>query len=183
MGAASAAQVSPVPPHTPLRLRRLRRSDLRRRGPSPAPSTSANTCPKPSRLRGACPGDGSRPSLGPQPVRRAYPLGTATVATVSRKRRFHQQPCPPWPPRDIIHPIYVVKLAHPGPKHVVSDSTRSIDPPRRRLSTSRTVADGGGCSENRDTLCRNITIYGHCRYEDTCAFNHDMNKPPPNNDT
>ncbi|TVY87883.1 PAN2-PAN3 deadenylation complex subunit [Lachnellula willkommii] len=29
----------------------------------------------------------------------------------------------------------------------------------------------------KDTLCRNVLIYGHCRYEDQgCAFNHDPNK-------
>lgn len=29
----------------------------------------------------------------------------------------------------------------------------------------------------KDTLCRNVTIYGHCRYEEKgCAFNHDPNK-------
>ncbi|KAI0172430.1 hypothetical protein GGR52DRAFT_544516 [Hypoxylon sp. FL1284] len=28
----------------------------------------------------------------------------------------------------------------------------------------------------KDTLCRNVLIYGHCRYEDQgCAFNHDKN--------
>lgn len=31
--------------------------------------------------------------------------------------------------------------------------------------------------ENKDTLCRNILIYGHCRYEDKgCLFNHDQSK-------
>ncbi|KFA76223.1 hypothetical protein S40288_07672 [Stachybotrys chartarum IBT 40288] len=31
--------------------------------------------------------------------------------------------------------------------------------------------------ENKDTLCRNVLIYGHCRYEDQgCAFSHDQNK-------
>ncbi|KAK7974262.1 hypothetical protein PG989_016110 [Apiospora arundinis] len=31
--------------------------------------------------------------------------------------------------------------------------------------------------DSKDTLCRNILIYGHCRYEDQgCAFNHDQNK-------
>lgn len=31
--------------------------------------------------------------------------------------------------------------------------------------------------EHKDTLCRNVVIYGHCRYEDQgCAFNHDQNK-------
>ncbi|KAK0723711.1 kinase-like domain-containing protein [Apiosordaria backusii] len=32
--------------------------------------------------------------------------------------------------------------------------------------------------DTKDTLCRNIVIYGHCRYMDTtCNFNHDQNKP------
>ncbi|POR35053.1 PAB-dependent poly(A)-specific ribonuclease subunit PAN3 [Tolypocladium paradoxum] len=31
--------------------------------------------------------------------------------------------------------------------------------------------------ENRETLCRNVLIYGHCRYEDQgCTFSHDLNK-------
>lgn len=31
--------------------------------------------------------------------------------------------------------------------------------------------------ENRETPCRNILIYGHCRYEDAgCTFSHDQNK-------
>ncbi|KAK7946117.1 uncharacterized protein PG986_010438 [Apiospora aurea] len=31
--------------------------------------------------------------------------------------------------------------------------------------------------DSKDTLCRNILIYGHCRYEDQgCAFNHDQDK-------
>ncbi|KAK0717198.1 PAB-dependent poly(A)-specific ribonuclease subunit PAN3 [Lasiosphaeria miniovina] len=31
--------------------------------------------------------------------------------------------------------------------------------------------------ENKDTLCRNVVIYGNCRYEDQgCTFNHDQNK-------
>ncbi|GJC90852.1 PAN2-PAN3 deadenylation complex subunit PAN3 [Colletotrichum liriopes] len=31
--------------------------------------------------------------------------------------------------------------------------------------------------QNKETLCRNVLIYGHCRYENTgCAFNHDQNR-------
>ncbi|KAI1819672.1 hypothetical protein F4861DRAFT_526079 [Xylaria intraflava] len=31
--------------------------------------------------------------------------------------------------------------------------------------------------DSKDTLCRNVVIYGHCRYEDQgCAFNHDQHK-------
>lgn len=30
---------------------------------------------------------------------------------------------------------------------------------------------------SKDTTCRNILIYGHCRYKDQgCAFNHDTNQ-------
>ncbi|RYP56068.1 hypothetical protein DL769_009982 [Monosporascus sp. CRB-8-3] len=33
----------------------------------------------------------------------------------------------------------------------------------------------------KDTLCRNVLIYGHCRYEDQgCAFNHEQHKNSPN---
>ncbi|KXJ89408.1 PAB-dependent poly(A)-specific ribonuclease subunit PAN3, partial [Microdochium bolleyi] len=36
-------------------------------------------------------------------------------------------------------------------------------------------------SDTKDTLCRNVLIYGHCRYEDQgCAFNHDQNKNSSN---
>ncbi|KAI0162252.1 hypothetical protein GGR57DRAFT_317207 [Xylariaceae sp. FL1272] len=32
--------------------------------------------------------------------------------------------------------------------------------------------------DSKDTLCRNVLIYGHCRYENQgCAFRHDQNKP------
>ncbi|OAR02084.1 hypothetical protein LLEC1_05010 [Akanthomyces lecanii] len=31
--------------------------------------------------------------------------------------------------------------------------------------------------ENKETLCRNVLIYGHCRYEDQgCTFSHEQNK-------
>ncbi|KAK0612310.1 PAB-dependent poly(A)-specific ribonuclease subunit PAN3 [Bombardia bombarda] len=31
--------------------------------------------------------------------------------------------------------------------------------------------------ENKDTVCRNMVIYGHCRFADQgCTFNHDQNK-------
>ncbi|KAH8654487.1 hypothetical protein BGZ60DRAFT_386045 [Tricladium varicosporioides] len=34
-----------------------------------------------------------------------------------------------------------------------------------------------GRENSKDTLCRNVLIYGHCRYEEQgCAFNHDPNK-------
>jgi PAB-dependent poly(A)-specific ribonuclease subunit 3 len=47
---------------------------------------------------------------------------------------------------------------------VVQNSIDAFAADRRRL-------------ENKDTLCRNILIYGNCRYEDQgCTFNHDQNK-------
>ncbi|KAF1835825.1 hypothetical protein BDW02DRAFT_567586 [Decorospora gaudefroyi] len=30
--------------------------------------------------------------------------------------------------------------------------------------------------EAKNTLCRNVTIYGHCRYENTCPYIHDNSK-------
>jgi len=30
--------------------------------------------------------------------------------------------------------------------------------------------------ESKNTFCRNVTIYGHCRYETTCPYVHDQNK-------
>ncbi|KAK0110148.1 PAB-dependent poly(A)-specific ribonuclease subunit 3 [Cadophora gregata] len=34
-----------------------------------------------------------------------------------------------------------------------------------------------GRENSKDTLCRNVTIYGHCRWEDSgCVFSHDPNK-------
>ncbi|KAK0655212.1 hypothetical protein B0T16DRAFT_318099 [Cercophora newfieldiana] len=42
---------------------------------------------------------------------------------------------------------------------------------RRQVGSPRSKA-----RENKDTLCRNVLIYGHCRYEDLgCTFNHDSN--------
>ncbi|PBP22146.1 PAB-dependent poly(A)-specific ribonuclease subunit PAN3 [Diplocarpon rosae] len=36
---------------------------------------------------------------------------------------------------------------------------------------------GRGSENSKDTLCRNVTIYGHCRWEDSgCVFSHDPNK-------
>ncbi|KAM7201406.1 PAB-dependent poly(A)-specific ribonuclease subunit PAN3 [Naviculisporaceae sp. PSN 640] len=38
-------------------------------------------------------------------------------------------------------------------------------------------------SETKDTPCRNIRIYGRCRYEDSgCTFNHDMDKNSSQNE-
>ncbi len=32
-------------------------------------------------------------------------------------------------------------------------------------------------SDTKDTMCRNVLIYGHCRFQDQgCAFNHDQTK-------
>ena len=47
------------------------------------------------------------------------------------------------------------------------------------LDLMNTLADScaSAMTENRDTPCRNIRIYGRCRYEDQgCTFNHDMDK-------
>lgn len=50
---------------------------------------------------------------------------------------------------------------------------------RRQLGSPRPKG-----RDTKDTLCRNILIYGHCRYEDTgCAFSHDQSKKSPKTDT
>ncbi|KAG4288540.1 hypothetical protein FPRO06_06192 [Fusarium proliferatum] len=47
----------------------------------------------------------------------------------------------------------------------------------REVITHYRHIDHGALPENKDTLCRNVLIYGHCRYEDQgCAFSHDQNK-------
>ncbi len=39
------------------------------------------------------------------------------------------------------------------------------------------LMDVAATENAKDTLCRNVLIYGHCRYEDQgCAFNHEPNK-------
>ncbi|KAH8699010.1 putative poly(A)-binding protein-dependent poly(A) ribonuclease [Talaromyces proteolyticus] len=51
-------------------------------------------------------------------------------------------------------------------KSGLDDSRRSLGSPKLR-----------GRENTKDTLCRNITIYGKCRFEDKgCAFNHDPQK-------
>lgn len=56
-------------------------------------------------------------------------------------------------------------MASPG-KPNLDDSRRSTGSPKLK-----------GRENAKDTLCRNITIYGRCRYEDKgCAFNHDPQK-------
>lgn len=71
-----------------------------------------------------------------------------------------------------------------------SDLRRQLGSPRpkgrgssaRNLSSSwrdtpSAVANVVDAKENKDTLCRNIMIYGNCRYEDQgCAFSHDQGK-------
>lgn len=43
---------------------------------------------------------------------------------------------------------------------------------RRQLGSPRPKA-----RENKETLCRNVLIYGHCRYEEQgCSFSHDPNR-------
>ncbi|EHY57233.1 PAB-dependent poly(A)-specific ribonuclease subunit 3 [Exophiala dermatitidis] len=52
------------------------------------------------------------------------------------------------------------------PNNNVDDTKQATLSPRLR-----------GRENARDTLCRNVTIYGKCRYEDKgCAFNHNIEK-------
>jgi PAB-dependent poly(A)-specific ribonuclease subunit 3 len=50
-------------------------------------------------------------------------------------------------------------------------TSRMIAPDMRRPVGTSPRPKG---RENKDTPCRNITIYGHCRYINTCTFNHDQ---------
>ncbi|KHO00385.1 PAB-dependent poly(A)-specific ribonuclease subunit PAN3 [Metarhizium album ARSEF 1941] len=56
--------------------------------------------------------------------------------------------------------------------------------PRRAMAAAMCKvrrADPEHVAENKDTLCRNVLIYGHCRYEDQgCTFSHDQNKTNSN---
>ncbi|KKK21253.1 hypothetical protein P175DRAFT_0499579 [Aspergillus ochraceoroseus IBT 24754] len=56
---------------------------------------------------------------------------------------------------------------------MASAAKPSLDDSRRGLGSPKMKT-----RENaKDTLCRNVTIYGRCRYEDKgCAFNHDPHK-------
>lgn len=54
------------------------------------------------------------------------------------------------------------------------DSTSFIQPELRKLSGSPLPK---GRENAKNVLCRNVFIYGHCRYEEQgCAFNHDPKK-------
>lgn len=49
--------------------------------------------------------------------------------------------------------------------------------PRRGVASPRPK----GRENSKSTICRNIGIYGHCRWEkEGCAFNHDMNNQRDN---
>ncbi|ODM18700.1 PAB-dependent poly(A)-specific ribonuclease subunit pan3 [Aspergillus cristatus] len=61
-------------------------------------------------------------------------------------------------------------------KSSTEDSRRGMGSPKPK---SRVYPENA-----KDTLCRNVTIYGRCRYEDKgCAFNHDPQKLNPANNT
>lgn len=51
------------------------------------------------------------------------------------------------------------------------------DSDARLVSHADSVLVSSSSLDHKDTLCRNILIYGHCRYENSgCTFNHDQNK-------
>ncbi|CAI0650189.1 unnamed protein product [Colletotrichum noveboracense] len=84
-----------------------------------------------------------------------------------------EKPTPPtlfeaWEMSARINPTSVDKSDHQSPKPEASRQ------PRLNLLPARPSIR----SENKDTQCRNVMIYGHCRYENAgCAFNHDQNRP------
>ncbi|GKZ79441.1 hypothetical protein CBS63078_10011 [Aspergillus niger] len=57
-------------------------------------------------------------------------------------------------------------MATTGKSATLEDARRGTGSPKMK-----------GRENAKDTLCRNVTIYGRCRYEDKgCAFNHDPHK-------
>ncbi|RNJ60878.1 PAB-dependent poly(A)-specific ribonuclease subunit 3 [Verticillium nonalfalfae] len=63
------------------------------------------------------------------------------------------------------------QVGSPKPKTRGESSSTRRTQPRAELLTAPVNA------ESKDTLCRNVLIYGHCRYENSgCAFNHDQNR-------
>jgi PAB-dependent poly(A)-specific ribonuclease subunit 3 len=58
---------------------------------------------------------------------------------------------------------------------MASSGKPPLDDSRRTTGSPKMKTRGVFGTENaKDTLCRNVTIYGRCRYEDKgCAFNHD----------
>jgi hypothetical protein len=74
------------------------------------------------------------------------------------------------------------------PRYPAADPRRQIGSPRPKgrgafshspPTSPPTSSIGTDCRlpENKETLCRNVLIYGHCRYEDQgCTFSHEQNK-------
>jgi hypothetical protein len=76
-----------------------------------------------------------------------------------------------WRPRESVSQSCASRLALQDPREEV------CHPRGVQIHVSRLGTDVWGAENAKDTLCRNVLIYGHCRYEDQgCAFNHDPNK-------
>ncbi|EEH15903.2 PAB-dependent poly(A)-specific ribonuclease subunit pan3 [Paracoccidioides brasiliensis Pb03] len=59
----------------------------------------------------------------------------------------------------------------------LDDSRRSTGSPKLKGRANPELIVLVALENAKDTLCRNVTIYGRCRYEDKgCAFNHDPHR-------
>lgn len=72
----------------------------------------------------------------------------------------------------------VSQTGSPRPKNRES-TPRETRPHSRRTQSRMLMQPGEAYTQNqaqhKDTPCRNILIYGHCRYKDIgCAFSHEQ---------
>ncbi|KAF2194855.1 PABP-dependent poly(A) nuclease 3 [Zopfia rhizophila CBS 207.26] len=82
-------------------------------------------------------------------------------------------PQPGWPAhRQRSHPKIALNnlSSHKRPLMATTFGTATGDS-RRGVSSPRPKG-----REAKNTFCRNVTIYGHCRYENTCPYIHDPSK-------
>jgi hypothetical protein len=138
-----------------------------------------------------------RPNSDPSTPTPQPNLGTASFWPHRAPRRTQSDeaaPRPTWPPAIRVDSPSPTKSDDPedtGAADVVEESEQIED---TDMATSLGTSPGDsrrnvisprpkGRENAKNTLCRNIGIYGHCRYENEgCAFNHDVNslKTNPN---
>ena len=87
-------------------------------------------------------------------------------------------PVPHRPPLDNTQGLYALTPQFDGtkleigPQNMATSANASFGDARRNLTSPRPR----GRENTKNIPCRNITIYGNCRYEnDGCLFNHDRN--------
>lgn len=73
----------------------------------------------------------------------------------------------------------VSQTGSPRPKNRESTTPRETKTQARHTQSRMLMQPGEAYTQNqtqhKDTPCRNILIYGHCRYKDIgCAFSHEQ---------